>query len=174
MNLTVEVDISQSLKGMDPAELDRRLTVAMHRSVARAEQEVKNRMPVDLGAAKASVYGRVRGSFGGASLTGTVSSSMEYIAALETGTGVQGPEHRKRKPPPASALEPWVRRNWRISQASGKKRKLKGSELKKAVRRLQWHIAIHGTPPHWMFRDGLKASVPYIESAFKKAVQGWG
>lgn len=49
MNLTVEVDISQALKDLDPAELDRRLVGEMHRSVAKVEQEVKNRIPVDLG-----------------------------------------------------------------------------------------------------------------------------
>jgi hypothetical protein len=110
---------------------------------------------------------------------------MEYIAALETGTGMQGPEHRHRKPPPASALEPWVRRNWRVEVKTksgettrrrafkGKMTDRKAKALKSAVFLLQRKIAIYGTPPHWMFRDGLKASVPFIESAFEKAVKGW-
>lgn len=163
VRVDMKVDTDQAKALMDGGKtLPGVLKAGLYRAGAVLQKEIKDRTPVDTGGLKASE--RLHVTVNAVKAEASVTSNKLYGPAVELGT--KGP----RKPPPASALMPWARRNLQASVALTVPKGQKGAKasrqkaLMAAVRAIQRHIAMHGTRGRFMFSRGTQAAEQRVQA----------
>jgi hypothetical protein len=159
----------------DPGKiLAERLVPALTEATMLLEREIKQRTPVGVTeAARGSITSEVRTGVG--IPVATVGSPLKHVAVLNDG------RRPGQKPPPAEALELWVRRNVKIDRvhASGMKagqvKTRKGKTLSRAPTSkealsiafvIARAIGARGTPARRMFEETLQESEPALQRIF--------
>ena len=114
-------------------------------STMKLWREIALRTPVDTGRLRSSIGPR----FMDDGLTGEVGTNVKYAPHVEFGTRPHWP--------PLSALQPWARRH-------GFPKGKRGAAIVARV------ISRRGTRPKMMFRAGMAAAKPYIDSRAAQAL----
>lgn len=147
MRITVDAKGLDALSGA-PADLDRALRAMVYSAGTLVHAEIVQRTPVDLGALRASIRLEVTGFAD--TLSAHISTGMQYADAVEQG------RRPGRKPPPVSAILPWVQRN--ISGAE---------DPESAAFLIARSIGRKGTKGAHMFEEGAKAGAPRVRALFE-------
>lgn len=117
------------------------------------EQQIGGRTPVNVGALRGSYYQNIRGQR--AQMEGIYGTPLNYALPVEFG-------RRAGKMPPIDPIQAWVKRKLGV-----------GDE--KESRAIAWAIALHmkkhDRAGAFMFRDGIAASIPYIEAEYSKLLK---
>lgn len=151
--LTLNVDVSIQASGLiNGSEIVRSmLRQTLYKVGATAQFAIVRRTPVDLGTARNSIRLNV---YMDGDPRAEIGSGLSYMKPLETG-------RKAGLPPPASALEGWVRRVIKPEE-----KKVKGIAIAISRRigagtsRGTANVGVH------MFEKGIREVIPYITQAF--------
>ena len=156
-DLILDIDtsgISQMIAEMEgfPLQLCLEMTVAMRAALQFLEGQVASRTPVNTGQLRASITHEIINPW--PNLIGQVGSPKEYAIVMEFG---RRPGARM---PPVDAIQYWVVRKLGIPT----------EEAESVAWAIAKHIARHGIEGHYMFKEGLEFSEPYINQLFNNAM----
>lgn len=162
--MNIRVEITKPLR-LHPERMKAAMVGAVHEVTDLLETAVRNRAPVGLGGQsglKGSIAGEVREL--AQRVEGIVGTPLRYAMAVEYGRSAN------KRPPPLSALIPWVERFITLQR---------GETAKGVAFAIARYIGKRGTrswrqspPGERMFLRGFDAAAPRISQVFEQAFTG--